>query len=71
MISVEHMDELIVRFSNGELDIRDVIEQSYFGGREDMLTDIKAKARKYHRGKSEPVKFVIYDNELEQLKEQK
>lgn len=39
--------------------------------RADMLTEIKAKARKYHRGKDEPVEFVIYENELEQLKEQK
>ena len=42
--------------------------KGYQQGRADMLTEIKAKARKYHRGKSEPVQFVIYDNELEQLK---
>lgn len=46
-------------------------EFCYQQGREDMLTEIKAKARKYHRGKSEPVEFVIYDYELEELKEQK
>ena len=35
MISVEHMDELITRFKSGELDIRDIIEQSYFEGESD------------------------------------
>lgn len=39
MISVEHMQELIDRFNSGELDIRDIIEQSYFGGRADAIDD--------------------------------
>jgi len=39
MISVEHMQELIDRFNSEELDIRDIIEQSYFGGRADAIDD--------------------------------
>lgn len=39
MISVEHMQELIDRFNSLELDIRDIIEQSYFGGRADAIDE--------------------------------
>ncbi len=39
MMSVEHMDELITRFKSGELDRRDIIEQSYFGGRADAYEE--------------------------------
>jgi len=39
MISVEHMQELIDRFNSEELDIRDIIEQSYFGGRADAIDE--------------------------------
>ena len=40
MISVEHMDELITRFNSGELDIMDIIEHSYFGGRADAIDEV-------------------------------
>lgn len=56
---------------DGELCKGCVKKKCYEQGRADMLTEIKSKARKYHRGKDEPVEFVIYDNELEQLREQK
>lgn len=39
MISVEHMDELIVRFNCGEIDIRDVIEQSFIEGRAEAIDE--------------------------------
>ena len=47
MISVEHMDELITRFKSGELDIRDIIEQSYFGGRADREKELSELPNEY------------------------
>lgn len=71
MISVEHMDELIVRFNSGEIDIRDVIEQSYIEGRveaidefaenvsESIIWDILAEVMKRNIGASEGADRII------------
>lgn len=64
MISVEHMDELIVRIKIGEIDIRDVIEQSYIEGRADAekeLQGIKDLGKLYSEIRAEAINAIKND----------
>ena len=73
MISVEHMDELIQRFNSGELDIRDIIEQSYLAGEVDAIDDaihhLDNSRVNCHEDYIDGIDFSM--GILEQLKEQK
>lgn len=71
MISVEHMDELIVRFNSGEIDIRDVIEQSYIEGRVEAIDDYNRELKDYlRRSDVHYVSDNVFNYFAERLKEQ-